>query len=216
VTLNPFNYKAVHLERLPQRTPYPAQLARILVIKSQLPREAQLIIDASGVGKGLFDLAVEHHLDPIGVIIHGGYEVHRRPHDRVLTVPKMRLIAELTKRLHLNDLFVPKSAKEGLPLRRELLNFRPEITRSGVETWNARSGEHDDLVMALCLALFQLTGEHVPYRDLFRYLANQAGDPAANEEWAVGVDVAQNNDYCAIAVVLKTANPADLTNHEAA
>jgi hypothetical protein len=216
MTSSPFIYRVGHLERLPLRTPYTAVLARIFAIKNRLPRRAQLIIDVTGIGKGLFDMAVEANLDPIGVVIHSGFEVHHRPYDSVVSVPKMRLVSELHKRLQLGDLFVHESLKDWPALRRELLNFRPEITRSGTETWNARSGEHDDLVLALGLALFQLTGEHVPCRGLLQYYAGQAGEPNAAEEWAIGVDVGQNVDPTAIAVVSKVTSPSALTHHEAA
>jgi hypothetical protein len=209
-------YRVGHLERLPLRTPYTAQLARIFAIKNRLPRSAQLIMDVTGVGKALFDLAVEQNLDPIGVVIHSGFEVHRRPYDNTVTVPKLRIVAELDKRMQSNDLFVHESLKDWPVLRRELLNFRPEITRSGTETWNARSGEHDDLVLALGLALFQLTGEHVPCRGLLQFYSREAGEPNAGEEWAIGVDVGQNVDPTAIAVVSKVTNPSALAHHEAA
>jgi hypothetical protein len=216
MTSSPFAYRVGHLERLPLRTPYTAVLARLFAIKNRLPRSARLVIDVTGIGKGLFDMAVEQHLDPIGVMIHSGFEVHHRPYDSVVSVPKMRLVSELDKRLQLNDLFVHESLKDWPALRRELLNFRPEITRAGTETWNARSGEQDDLVIALGLALFQLTGEHVRYRALLQYYANEAGEPAAGEEWAIGVDVGQNVDPTAIAVVSKVTSPSALTHHEAA
>jgi hypothetical protein len=209
-------YRVSYLERLPLRTPYTAVLARLFAIKNQLPRAAQLIIDVTGIGKGLFDMAVEQGLNPIGVVIHSGFEVHHRPYDSVVSVPKLRLVSELDKRLQLGDLFVHESLKDWPALRRELLNFRPEITRAGTETWNAKSGEHDDLVIALGLALFQLTGEHVRYRGLFQYYAKEKGEPNAGEEWAIGVDVGQNVDPTAIAVVSKVTSPSALTHHEAA
>jgi hypothetical protein len=58
MTSNRFAFRVNHLERLPLRTPYTVQLARLLAIKSRLPRSAQLIMDITGVGKGLFDMAV--------------------------------------------------------------------------------------------------------------------------------------------------------------
>jgi hypothetical protein len=209
-------YRVAHLERLPLRTPYTAQLGRLFAIKNLLPRAAQVIMDVTGVGKALFDLAVEQNLDPIGVVIHSGFEVHRRPYDNTVTVPKMRIVSELDKRLQSGDLFVHESLKDWPALRRELLNFRPELTRAGTETWNARSGEHDDLVLALGLALFQLTGEHVRYRGLMEFYARDAGEPGAGAEWAIGVDVGQNVDPTAIAVVSKVTSPSALTHHEAA
>jgi hypothetical protein len=216
MTSSPFAYRVGHLERLPLRTPYTAVLARLFAIKNRLPRSAQLIIDVTGIGKGLFDMAVEANLDPIGVMIHSGFEIHHRPYDNVVSVPKMRLVSELDKRLQLGDLFVHESLKDWPALRRELLNFRPEITRGGTETWNAARGEHDDLVIALGLALFQLTGEHVRYRGLMQFYAKDGGEPNAAEEWAVGIDVGQNVDPTAIAVVSKVTNPLALTHHEAA
>jgi hypothetical protein len=209
-------YRVAHLERLPLRTPYTAQLGRLFAIKNLLPRAAQVIMDVTGVGKALFDLAVEQNLDPIGVVIHSGFEVHRRPYDNTVTVPKMRIVSELDKRLQSGDLFVHESLKDWPALRRELLNFRPELTRAGTETWNARSGEHDDLVLALGLALFQLTGEHVRYRGLMEFYARDAGEPGAGAEWAIGVDIGQNVDPTAIAVVSKVTSPSTLTHHEAA
>ena len=92
-------------------------------------------------------------------------------------------------------------------LRRELLNFRPEITRTGTETWNARSGEHDDLVLALGLAVFHLCGAHIPYRGLLDWYAREAGNPGGGEKWAVGVDLGQSQDRTAIAVLSKTEQP---------
>jgi hypothetical protein len=216
MTSSPFAFRVGLLERLPLRTPYTAQLGRIAQIKNQLPRAAQLVIDVTGIGKGLFDMAVERGLDPIGVMIHGGFEIHRKPYDNVVSVPKMRIVAELDKRLQTGDLFVHESIKDWPALRRELLNFRPEITRGGTETWNARSGEHDDLVLALGLALFQLTGEHVPYRALMQFYAREAGEPDAGTEWSIGVDVGQNVDPTAIAVVSRVTSPSALTHHEAA
>jgi hypothetical protein len=213
---SPYAFRVSYLERLRLRTPYTAQLGRIFAIKNQLPRAAQLIIDITGVGKALFDMAVEQNLNPIGVVIHSGFEIHRKPYDSVVTVPKLRLVAELDKHLQTGDLFVHESLKDWPALRRELLAFRPEITRGGTETWNARSGEHDDLVIALGLALFQLTGEHIPCRGLLEFYRKESGEACAGEEWSIGVDVGQNVDPTAIAVVSKVTNPPALTHHEAA
>jgi hypothetical protein len=131
-------------------------------------------------------------------------------------VPKLRIVSELDKRLQTGDLFFHESLGDLPALRRELLAFRPEITRGGTETWNARSGAHDDLVIALGLALFQLTGEHVPYLGLFEFYAKEAGESDAGAEWAIGVDVGQNVEPTAIAVVAKVASPAALSHCEAA
>ena len=194
-------YRINHLERLPLKTPYPAQLERIRYIIARLPRETDLVVDFTGVGRGIFDMAVDAGLRPIGVTIHSGFEV--RSSGDIFSVPKSTLVSTLVGRLHAGELVVHESLKDWPILRRELLNFRPEITRSGVETWNARSGEHDDLVLALGLAVFHLTGSHVRYRGLLEWYRREAG-AVDGEQWAVGVDLGQAFDPTAIAVLSKS------------
>jgi hypothetical protein len=93
-------------------------------------------------------------LDPIRVSIVHGLDVHWK--DRRVTVPKATLVSMLVARLHAGELAVHESLKDWPVLCRELLNFRPETTRTGVETWNARSGEHDDCVLSLSMAIWYL------------------------------------------------------------
>jgi hypothetical protein len=214
--LSPFAYSVRHLERVPLGTPLTAQIGRLISIKNQLPRSARLIIDATGVGRALYGMAIEAHLSPIGAVIHGGFEVHTNPRDNIISVPKQRLVSELYKRLELGDISAPRNLEFWQAFRREMMNFRSEMTRRGSESWNSRSGEHDDLVMALCLALFQLTGEHVRYRALMQFYSKELGGPGATEEWAIGVDVGETSDYSAVAVVSKVSNPMALSQHEAA
>src|SRR6516164_3959252 len=52
-------YRINHLERLPLRTPYPAQIERVRYIIARLPRETDLVVDFTGVGRGIFDMAVD-------------------------------------------------------------------------------------------------------------------------------------------------------------
>jgi hypothetical protein len=198
-------YRINHLERLPLKTPYPAQVERIRAIKSRLPRQTELVIDFTGVGKGIFDMMVDAGLSPIGVTIHGGFEVHHA--GSVVSVPKSVLVSTLVARLHAGELQVPQDLREWPALRRELLNFRPEITRSGNETWNARSGEHDDLVLATALAVWHLTGASTKYAGLLRWYAVEAGGGTASEQWAIGVDLGQSVDPTAIAVLSKSGQP---------
>jgi hypothetical protein len=97
-------------------------------------------------------------------------------------------------------------------LRRELMNFRPEITREGHETWNARSGEHDDLVIAVALCAWRLQDGARPYDGLMRFLADQhareGGGGGGGEHYCVGVDVGQANDPTAICVMSRIDDPS--------
>jgi hypothetical protein len=80
-------------------------------------------------------------------------------------------------------------------LRRELQNFRPEITPSGRETWNAASGSHDDLIIATALCSWYLQGGMSGWGAPSPFLAAVAAGLGARaaemitETFCVGVDL---------------------------
>src|SRR5215831_10677704 len=142
---------------------------------------------------------VDAGLDPIRVSIVHGLDVHWK--DRRVTVPKSTLVSMLVARLHSGELAVHQSLKDWPTLRRELLNFRPETTRTGVETWNARSGEHDDCVLSLSMAVWYL-GNPEPWSGLMRFYALQAG-AVGGSQWVLSMDIGQAVDPSAITIVEK-------------
>jgi hypothetical protein len=207
MTATPAIYRVHLIERLPLRTPYPGQVARVKYLKSRLPRDATLVIDDGG-SRGVGDMFVDAGLDPIRVSIVHGLDTHW--HDRRASVPKATLVSMLVARLHSGELAVHESLKDWPVLRRELLNFRPETTRTGVETWNARSGEHDDCVLSLSMAIWYLTtGE--PWSGLMRFYALQAG-AAGGSQWVLSMDIGQAVDPSAITIVerIERAAPSDV------
>jgi hypothetical protein len=127
-------------------------------------------------------------------------------HDRRVTVPKATLVSMLVARLHSGELAVHEKLKDWPVLRRELLNFRPETTRTGAETWNARSGEHDDCVLSLAMAVWYL-GNPEPYSGLLRYYALEAGS-AGGSQWVLSMDIGQAIDPSAITIVEKVEHPS--------
>jgi hypothetical protein len=191
-------YRINHLERLPLKTPYPAQIERIKLVMSRMPRQTDLVCDFGGVGRGIFDMLVDAGLSPTGVAIYGGFETHHA--GSIVSVPKSTLVSTLVARIHAQELRAPASLKEWPQLRRELMNFRPEVTRAGTETWNARSGEHDDLVLAVALAVWHLAGGSSKYSGLISWYQREVGGADA-ERWALGVDLGQAYDYTALAVL---------------
>jgi hypothetical protein len=205
MTSTPALFRIHHLERLALKTPYPPQVARIGYIMNHLPRDANLVVDFTGVGRGIYDMLVDSGLSPIGVTITSGFNTHWE--GNLVTVPKSTLVSKLVARLHGGELFVHESLKDWPVLRRELLNFRPQVTQAGVETWNARSGEHDDLVLATALCAWYLSDGSQPYSGLLRYLAQQhgRGDEA---RWAVGVDLGQSVDPTAICLMQRIDGPS--------
>ena len=201
--ITPALYRVHHIERLPLRTPYPAQVARVQYLKRRLPRDAALVIDDGG-SRGVGDMFVDAGLDPIRVSIVHGLDVHWR--DRHVTVPKATLVSMLVARLHSGELAVHESLKDWPVLRRELLNFRPEMTRTGMETWNARSGEHDDCVLSLSMAIWYL-GNPEPWSGLLRYYEMETGR-AGGSRWALSMDIGQSIDPSAITIVEKVEYPS--------
>jgi hypothetical protein len=65
-------FRIGYLGRLPLKTPYPAVVKRIRYIMDRLPRSTSLVVDYSGVGKGIYDDLVDDGLNPLGVTITGG------------------------------------------------------------------------------------------------------------------------------------------------
>jgi hypothetical protein len=180
-------------------------VAAIRRIIGNLPRGTELVVDFTGVGRGIYDLLVDHGLQPIGVTMTGGVEVHRN--GSISSVPKSTLVSKLVARVHSGELVVHGDLADWPALRRELLNFRSEVTAAGHETWNSRSGEHDDLVIATALCVWGLGDDAVPFGGLLRYYGMQAG-AIGTERFAVGVDLGQSADFTAICVMSRIDNPS--------
>ena len=150
-------------------------------------------------------MLVDRGLCPIGVTMTGGFEVHRN--DAIVSIPKSTLVSKLVARVHSGELTVARSLADWPALKREMLNFRSEVTPAGHETWNARSGEHDDLVIATALCVWGLGDDAVPYGGLLRWYAREAGH-VGGQRCAVGVDLGQSQDPTAICVMIRIDNPS--------
>lgn len=143
------------LERLKLGTPYPQQIEHVLNLMSREPivsARARLVIDFTGVGRPVFDMAVRAGLQPQGVLITGGSETTR--HGTIFHVPKQILISQLEARLHSGELRIASNIADAPALQEELKDFARKVSESGRVTFNARSGSHDDLVLSLAIALF--------------------------------------------------------------
>jgi hypothetical protein len=205
MTYNPGLYRIGYLSRLPLKTPYPGVVAAVRRIVGNLPRSTDLVVDFTGVGRGIFDMLVDAGLNPTGVTMTGGIEVHRN--GRISTVPKSTLVSKLVARVHSGGLVVHSDLSEWPALKQELLNFRSEVTAAGHETWNSRSGSHDDLVIATALAVWGLGDDAIPWGGLLRHYAMEAGQ-LGTERFCVGVDLGQAVDPTAICVMSRIDNPS--------
>lgn len=73
-------------------------------------------------------------------------------------MPKAELVSKIQALLHSGGLEIPRSLPDAQVLARELQDFRVRYTDVGSAVFNAREGAYDDLVIALALAVFGVSG----------------------------------------------------------
>ncbi len=146
-----------HLERMPLGMPYPEVVYKVgCTMRSQQlagGERRHLVVDGTGVGPAVVDLLRQEDLKSKlwAVTITGGDT--ERYADEYYRVPKRDLIVGLQVLMQQGGLQIAAGMKEGSTLVREMSEMRVKISGSGNEQFGAwRSGEHDDLVLAVALA----------------------------------------------------------------
>jgi Terminase RNaseH-like domain len=149
-------FQVGHLERLRLQTPYPGVVSHVIRMLAQLPEGTELVLDYTGVGKPVYDLFHAKGMSPYGVSITSGNAVTK---DKMhYSVPKLTLISTVQALLHDGRLKIHKDLADVQVLVAELQDFRAEVTDSGYWRFGARAGKHDDLVLALAIALWHSVG----------------------------------------------------------
>lgn len=141
-----------HIERT-RFVSYPDIAARVsnLMARPEL-NGAQLLVDRTGVGRPVYDLLRTGGLNPIGITITGGSRVtgnRRNPR-----VPKRDLINAVLLALQSETLFIAADLPGADLLRQELADMRAKVTAAGHDQYEARAGTHDDLTIALAIAIW--------------------------------------------------------------
>lgn len=148
-----------YLKRWKLNTSYPviAEDVRQLCQRDPLMNnKPTLCVDSTGVGIGVLDIfkylqpAINCKLVPIQ--IHGGFEVVQN--GLGFSVPKRELVSAVQAALQTTRLIVSSKLAEAGVLVTELQNFRAEITETGRDTFEARSGTHDDLTLSIAMAVW--------------------------------------------------------------
>ena len=150
-------HRVRHLERLPLGMAYPLQVAHVrgLMMAPELRTgDAELVVDETGVGKPVCDLFEAEGLKPVRVMITGGME-ETRAGARSHRVPKITLVSRLQAALHAKELKLSPELRELQALQQELSEFRMRHTAAGSAVFGAREGRHDDLVLALAIAVWR-------------------------------------------------------------
>lgn len=152
-------YECRHLARYDLGTPYLRIVDAVgeLLGRQPLTGRCQLVIDASGVGDAVCEMFSAAGRRYASVLITGGFGWHREGGRRYI-VSKHALVSVVQKFLSCEALGVSKQLAEAETLRAELRHFRVRISKAANELYEAREGQHDDLVLSLAVALF--VGEH--------------------------------------------------------
>jgi hypothetical protein len=153
-------YGLRHLERLPLGTTYPDIITHVqtMLATAPLAGNCRLVIDKTGVGRPVFDMFTTAKLRPRGMTITAGDGWSIDPdHGDSVRVAKLLLVSRLEASLHSGALKISKDLKELPALISELQDFTSNRTASGYTQFNARQGKHDDMILAVAIALWHTT-----------------------------------------------------------
>ncbi len=157
-------YCVRHLQRFGLKTSYPA-IVRHVVALLQLPAvrgQTTLIADATGVGQPVIEMLKEAGLNPIAITITGGSVVTEQAWDH-FHVPKRDLVSAIQIPLQGRRLSIAPALPEADLLKQELANFQVKVTTAAHDTYGAwRQGTHDDLVLALAVAIWYGSQQRAP------------------------------------------------------
>jgi hypothetical protein len=155
-----YRFDALAIRRYPLGTPYTAIVQHITgqLERPELAPRPRLVIDGTGVGVAVVEMfrtalkklpLVECHA--ITITAGRSWSVTGR---HSWNVAKIEIVASVREALEARRLKVPPQLDHADTLKRELLDFRVRITAAANETFSAREGQHDDLVLAVALPLW--------------------------------------------------------------
>jgi hypothetical protein len=149
------HFDVVHAERLPLGTSYPDVVAHVRDVLSRPPLRdrCHLVLDESGVGRAVGDMFTDAGLRAMRVAITAGVDAVKQDGLR-WSVAKSLLISGVDAKLHSGELRFAAELGEAHALAEELKDFRRHLTSAGRATYQARTGKHDDLVLAVAIALW--------------------------------------------------------------
>jgi hypothetical protein len=136
------------------------------------PVKPRLAVDASGVGQPVVDLFANEKL-PVRL-----HPIAITPGDSwtrtgmAFNVSKLLLVSTVQALLGTRRLQVVPELPHAETLKQELLNFQIRVTPAANQVFNAREGAHDDLLLAVALAVW--LGEN----DLREQVVYRWGRPA--------------------------------------
>lgn len=146
------DYQCRHLQRYDLGTKYPVIVEKVktVLLSPALKDNCELVVDYTGVGRPVVDMLRDAGLAPVPVSITAGLTVNYLNGE--YTVPKRDLVFGLVSMLQSGYLQIAKSLPDAAVLVKELMSYQIKVTEKANESYNAREGAHDDLVLAVALA----------------------------------------------------------------
>lgn len=155
--------------------PYPAQIKYLAMLMGKpAMRDADLVIDATGVGRPIADGLRDLGVPVVAVIITAGATEHND--GRFWWVPKVDLVKAGQIILQENRLRLPQNHPLSDVVRSQFRDFRVKVTGSKNEKFAAKEGKHDDGVISLCLGFWNCRRHEEPP-------AEPAGPKRGSHEW---------------------------------
>jgi len=153
---SPASYVVRHLQRFELHTSYPDIVTRVCALLQRPELQGYpvtLLLDVTGVGRGILDMFRAAQVRPKAVTIHGGQATTMQGH--AYHVSKRDLVYSLTSLSQARP--VRLALGERLPfaaaVRQEMQTFtakiHPETAHESFSAW--REQAHDDLLLALAL-----------------------------------------------------------------
>lgn len=155
------HYQLRHLQRFPLGTSYPAIVDDVTAMLDREPLRSGTVVlalDWTGVGRPVLDMftRAKPRARLVPVSIHGGDSVVRDGPG--WHVPKRDLISTTQVALQTGRLRIAGNLAEAETLTAELRDYRVKLSASGHDSYSAREGQHDDLVLSVALAVW--SSEH--------------------------------------------------------
>jgi hypothetical protein len=155
-----FVLNVIHVQRWGLGSPYPQIVADTEKLVTALQQaeavEVKLIVDATGVGQPIIDLLADCRPRPIAATITGGTAVSVTSR-YAASIPKRDLVMSAVSLLESGRLRWPVGIPEVAIMERELKSFQMKYSKNGHETFEAERRAHDDLVLALSMAVWLAT-----------------------------------------------------------
>ena len=151
-------YSVVHLQRWIEVATKDvlSQVRNVMDHPRLALRERELIIDASGLGLPVVEVAEGMGLEPIAITITSGYQAHRGTDGLSYSVPRRVLIFSVLSAYQAGQIKIAAELPLLPALDEELANLRVKQTAAGGETYDSwKSTQHDDMVMSLAMCVWR-------------------------------------------------------------